>query len=67
MFEVAGMSDSLAFCKRAVSEAGIGMAPGIAFGTGAEKHIRLCTAKGASLLNEAMDRLETFIEGYREP
>ncbi len=36
MFEVAGVTDTLNFCKRAVLEAKIGMAPGIAFGKGAE-------------------------------
>ena len=67
MFEVAGMTDTLAFCKRAVDEARIGMAPGIAFGAGAERHIRLCTAKSPELLETAMDRLEAFVEHYSEP
>jgi aspartate/methionine/tyrosine aminotransferase len=54
------------FCKRAVREAGIGMAPGIAFGTGAQRHVRLCTAKSTELLETAMDRLEQFVAGYVE-
>jgi aspartate/methionine/tyrosine aminotransferase len=67
MFEVAGVTDTLTFCKRAVSEALIGMAPGIAFGKGAERHIRLCYAKSPELLTEAMDRLERFVGEYAEP
>jgi aspartate/methionine/tyrosine aminotransferase len=66
MFEVAGVTDTLQFCKRAVREAGIGMAPGTAFGAGAERHVRLCTAKGVDLLETAMDRLESFVADYVE-
>ncbi|MBU6497368.1 MAG: pyridoxal phosphate-dependent aminotransferase [Rhodospirillales bacterium] len=66
MFEVAGVTDTLTFCKRAVAEAQIGMAPGIAFGRGAERHIRLCYAKSPELLTQAMDRLEGFVAAYRE-
>ena len=64
MFFVDGVKDTLTFCKRAVVEAGIGMAPGEAFGRGAEGMVRLCYAKSPGLLNEAMDRLERFIESY---
>ncbi|MBV9538144.1 MAG: pyridoxal phosphate-dependent aminotransferase [Acidisphaera sp.] len=67
MFEVAGMRDTLSFCRRAVDEARIGMAPGVAFGAGAEKHIRLCTAKAPELLDIAMDRLEDYVAHYRDP
>jgi aspartate/methionine/tyrosine aminotransferase len=66
MFSVDGVTDTLAFCKRAVTEAGIGMAPGTAFGIGAERHVRLCYAKSAALLHEAMDRLAKFAASYRE-
>ncbi len=67
MFTVDGVTDTLTFCKRAVTEAGIGMAPGTAFGTGAERHVRLCYAKSPALLHEAMDRLARFTQGYCEP
>ncbi len=65
MFEVEGVTDTVEFCKRAVSEARIGMAPGLAFGKGAETLIRLCHAKAPPLLDAAMDRLERFVSGYR--
>jgi aspartate/methionine/tyrosine aminotransferase len=66
MFEIAGVTDTLQFCKRAVREAGIGLAPGTAFGAGSERHIRLCFAKGTDLLETAMDRLESYVADYVE-
>ena len=61
MFGVEGVVDTFAFCKRAVHEARIGMAPGTSFGAGAEGLVRLCYAKTAPVLHEAMDRLEKFV------
>jgi aspartate aminotransferase len=66
MFEVDAVNDTLAFCKRAVLEAKIGMAPGIAFGRGSERFVRLCYARSNEQLTLAMDRLEAFVAGYRE-
>jgi aspartate/methionine/tyrosine aminotransferase len=66
MFEIDGVADTFQFCKRAVHEARIGMAPGTAFGKGAEKLIRLCYAKTPPLLHEAMDRLADFTSRYVE-
>ena len=57
MFDVDGIDDSLAFCKRAVHEAGVGLAPGIAFGAASARQIRLCYARSDAQLTEAMDRL----------
>ena len=66
MFEIAGVTDTPQFCKRAVREAGIGMAPGTAFGAGSERHVRMCIAKTTGLLEAAMDRLEDYLAGYTE-
>jgi aspartate/methionine/tyrosine aminotransferase len=66
MFEIEGVTDTLHFCKRAVHEARIGMAPGTSFGRGSEKLIRLCYAKTPAVLNEAMDRLAGFVSDFRE-
>ena len=65
-FAVDGVTDTLTFCKRAVLEAKIGMAPGIAFGRGSERFIRLCYALSDERLTIAMDRLEAFVDGYVE-
>jgi aspartate/methionine/tyrosine aminotransferase len=56
----------LTFCKRAVGEARIGMAPGVAFGKGGERMVRLCYAKAPELLHTAMDRLAAFVADYKE-
>jgi aspartate/methionine/tyrosine aminotransferase len=65
MFSVDGVSDTLEFCKRAVREAGVGLAPGTAFGEASAQQIRLCYARGEASLIEAMDRLETFVTRNR--
>ncbi len=61
MFEVDGVTDTFAFCKDVVTHAGVGLAPGVAFGRGAESLIRLCYAKKPELLEKAMDRLDTWL------
>src|SRR5271167_2658259 len=66
MFDVDGVNDTLTFCKRAVTEAKIGMAPGTAFGRGSERFIRLCYARSNEQLTLAMDRLEAFVATYQE-
>lgn len=60
-FPIAGMTDSLAFCKRAVAEARVGLAPGIAFGPEGEGFIRLCFASEPARLAEALDRLAPLL------
>jgi aspartate/methionine/tyrosine aminotransferase len=60
MVEVEGMGDPVGFCKRLVREAGIGLAPGTAFGAGGEAYLRLCYAQSNARLSLAMDRLEAF-------
>ena len=64
MFSVDGVADTLTFCKRAVVEAGVGLAPGEAFGKGAEGYIRLCYARGQDQLDTALTRLQGFIQSY---
>ena len=65
MFEVDGVTDTLAFCKDVALNARVGLAPGVAFGSGAETLIRLCYAKSGALLEEAMDRLEAYLKSKR--
>ena len=43
-FRVEGQDDSLAFAKRLVAEAGLGLAPGVAFGDESEGWLRWCFA-----------------------
>jgi len=61
-FEVDGVADSLALAKRIVTEAGVGLAPGAAFGKGGEGgFLRLCFAQAPELLALAMERLKRLL------
>ena len=66
MFGIDGVTDALRFCKRAVLEAGVGLAPGIAFAGGAERMMRLCHAQSPERLAEALDRLRAYVADYAE-
>jgi aspartate/methionine/tyrosine aminotransferase len=61
-FRVAGLSDdSLAFAKRLVAEAGLGIAPGAAFGPEGEGYLRWCFAASDELLLQGAERLRAFL------
>jgi aspartate/methionine/tyrosine aminotransferase len=57
-FRVAGVADSLQFCKRLVAEQGLGLAPGVAFGPESEGFIRWCFAASEERLADGVQRLE---------
>jgi aspartate/methionine/tyrosine aminotransferase len=57
------MTNSVGFCKALLKTAGVGLAPGLAFGSEAEGYVRLCYAQEANVLNAAFDRFET---GYKQ-
>lgn len=58
---VEGMTDSTAFAKRLLTEAKVGVAPGIAFGPrddrDNDRFIRICFAQDPKRLTEALDRI----------
>jgi aspartate/methionine/tyrosine aminotransferase len=57
-FRVDGQDDSLGFAKRLVAEAGLGLAPGLAFGPEAEGWLRWCFAsRDPARLSEGVRRL----------
>jgi len=60
-FRVRGVDDSLGFCKRLVAEAGLGLAPGSAFGPEGEGCVRWCFAAGEARLAQGVERLERFL------
>ncbi|MEI7969325.1 MAG: pyridoxal phosphate-dependent aminotransferase [Betaproteobacteria bacterium] len=62
-FAVAGMTDSLGFCKRLVAEQGLGLAPGIAFGPEGEGFVRWCFAAEPARLDDGLDRLARGLAG----
>jgi aspartate/methionine/tyrosine aminotransferase len=56
-FRVDGLTDSLAFCKRLVREAHLGLAPGSAFGPEGEGYVRWCFASDHARLADGVARL----------
>ncbi len=62
---VDGMTDSVAFAKRLLEDAKVGVAPGIAFGlrtdTDNDRFIRLCFAQSPERVQEAMERIAQSI------
>ncbi len=61
-FRVEGQDDSLAFAKRLVTEAGLGLAPGAAFGAEAEGWLRWCFASNdPGRLTQGVERLRSFL------
>ena len=62
-FSVAGETNSLAFAKKLLHDAGVGLDPGTAFGDVGEGYVRLCFAASPGRLNKALDRLERILVG----
>ena len=61
-FEVDGFPDSRALALRLIDEAGIGAAPGSAFGPGGEGHLRVCFARDPAQMEEATRRLVRWLK-----
>jgi aspartate/methionine/tyrosine aminotransferase len=59
--KIAGLEDSFAFCRRLLMETKVGLAPGVAFGTGGEGSVRICYAAEERILEPAMERLGKFL------
>jgi aspartate/methionine/tyrosine aminotransferase len=64
-FKIDGLTDSLAFCKRLVHEAKLGLAPGSAFGPEGEGFVRWCFAADHARLAEGVTRMATLLERER--
>ena len=63
-FRMQGEQDTLALCKRLVAEAGLGLAPGSAFGAEGEGAIRWCFASSLDRLSLGVERLEHFLKKH---
>lgn len=59
--KVEGLRDSFGFCRRLLVQTGLGLAPGVAFGEGGEGSLRVCFAVERPLLEQAIDRLSSFL------
>ena len=60
-FKVQGVTDSLTFCKNLVAEAGLGLAPGIAFGPEGEGFVRWCFAASEDRIAQGIERLRNAL------
>jgi aspartate/methionine/tyrosine aminotransferase len=60
-----GEADSRALALRLVDEAGVGAAPGAAFGPGGEGYLRLCFARAPEEIAEATRRLARWLAKRR--
>jgi aspartate/methionine/tyrosine aminotransferase len=61
-FRVAGIDDSLEFCKRLVRDARLGLAPGSAFGPEGEGFVRWCFASAEERLADGVRRLRSHLD-----
>ena len=61
-FKVTGATDSLAFCRDLISETGLGLAPGIAFGPEGEGYLRWCFASELPRIDDGVARLRSYME-----
>ena len=59
---IEGERDTRALCLRLVDEAGLGIAPGTAFGKGGEDFIRLCFARKPADMTEVARRLSGWLD-----
>ena len=65
-FKVDGVTDSLEFCKNLVRDAGLGLAPGSAFGPEGEGFVRWCFAASEDRLAEGVRRFRNMMVRNRE-
>ncbi len=59
--QIEGLKDSTTLARRLVADAGVAMAPGVAFGPSGEGYIRLCFASSEQTLTTALDRFKRFM------
>ncbi|WP_233259051.1 pyridoxal phosphate-dependent aminotransferase [Rubrivivax albus] len=62
-FAVDGMTDSVAFCRRLVTEHGLGLAPGVAFGSEGEGFLRWCFAASPERIADGLSRFSQALRG----
>lgn len=60
-FRIQGVQDSLSFCKMLVSQHGLGLAPGSAFGPQGEGFVRWCFAASQDKLSQGLERLSAAL------
>ncbi|MCB8878815.1 pyridoxal phosphate-dependent aminotransferase [Acidisoma cellulosilytica] len=63
--QVEGLTDSLSLAERLVTDHGVAIAPGIAFGESGEGWLRVCFAVAPDRLTRALDRLAAGLKAFR--
>jgi len=63
--QVEGLTDSLGLAERLVTDHGIAIAPGIAFGESGEGWLRVCFAVAPDRLRRALGRLSDGLAAFR--
>lgn len=63
-FSVEGMPNSYDMAKEILTKAGVGLAPGSAFGPGGDAYLRACFGVDPLLIAQASERLQTFLRDY---
>jgi aspartate/methionine/tyrosine aminotransferase len=58
--------DSLAFAFEVLENAGVGIAPGIDFGSNAEGFVRFSYANSLENIEEGMRRIEEYLHGNKK-
>jgi aspartate/methionine/tyrosine aminotransferase len=66
-FRIDGVTDSMAFCRRLVRDAKLGLAPGSAFGPEGEGFVRWCFASTDARLDDGVTRLARFLAAEAQP
>ena len=61
-FRIEGMTDSAATVRRLIDEAGVGFAPGSAFGADGEGFMRMCYLRDPAQLQEALTRFGQWLK-----
>jgi aspartate/methionine/tyrosine aminotransferase len=61
-FSVEGERDSRALAMKLIDEAGVGLAPGTAFGPGAEPFLRLCFARSPESVETVVNRIAEWLK-----
>lgn len=61
-FSIEGEKDSRALAMKLIDEAGVGLAPGTAFGPGAEPFLRLCFARSPESVEVVVNRIADWVK-----
>ncbi len=63
--KVLGLDDSSAFVAALRDDKHVGLAPGYTFGPGNEGHFRICFARRHDELQQALERIVEFLDGWQ--